>query len=132
MRSGVTVVLQECDGRDTCCVLSSLTQLLLDPYYRTISGFASLIQKDWVALGHPFSDRLGHVISSETTEQSPLLLLFLDCVWQVLQQFPGDFEFNETFLTSVWDAAFLPIFDTFLFNCEHDRQAARKNVSIRL
>lgn len=55
MRSEMkTVVLQENDGRDMCCVISSLTQLLLDPYFRTISGFESLIQKDWVALGHPF------------------------------------------------------------------------------
>lgn len=49
-----TVVLQENDGRDMCCVISSLTQILLDPYFRTMHGFASLIQKDWVALGHPF------------------------------------------------------------------------------
>lgn len=54
MREGRTVVLQENDGRDMCCVISSLTQILLDPFFRTISGFESLIQKDWVALGHPF------------------------------------------------------------------------------
>lgn len=129
LRAGTTVVLQECDGRDTSAIVSSVAQLLLDPTYRTLSGFASLVQKDWVALGHPFSDRLGHVVNAETTEQSPLWLLFLDAVWQLVQQFPGEFEFNETFLTTVWDAAYLPIFDTFLFNCEHDRQAARKNVS---
>lgn len=54
MRQGETVVLQECDGRDMCCVISSLTQILLDPFYRTIDGFQQLIQKEWVALGHPF------------------------------------------------------------------------------
>lgn len=75
------------------------------------------------------SDRLGHVINSDTSEQSPLLLLFLDCVWQLLQQFPDEFEFSETFLTTLWDSAFLPIFDTFLFNSEHDRQIALKKVS---
>lgn len=107
-----------------CCVISSLTQILLDPYFRTTCGFESLIQKDWVSLGHPFSDRLGHVINNDTTERSPLLLLFLDCTWQLLQQFPDEFEFSETFLTTLWDSAFLPIFDTFLFNSEHDRQLA--------
>lgn len=75
-----------------------------------------------------FSDRLGHVINNDTTDQSPLLLLFLDCTWQLLQQFPSEFEFSETFLTTIWDSAFVPIFDTFQFNSEHDRQAARKNV----
>lgn len=156
MKEGRTVVLQESDGRDMCCVISSLTQLLLDPYFRTICGFESLIQKDWVALGHPFryfrklfwqpkkdslfnllngilfySDRLGHVINNDTSEQSPLLLLFLDCTWQLLQQFPEEFEFSETFLTTLWDSAFLPIFDTFLFNSEHDRQVALRKVGFK-
>lgn len=76
-----------------------------------------------------FSDRLGHVINSDTSEQSPLLLLFLDCTWQLLQQFPEEFEFSETFLTTLWDSAFLPIFDTFLFNSEHDRQVALRKVN---
>lgn len=58
------------------------------------------------------------------------MLLFLDCVWQLLQQYPEEFEFSETFLTTLWDSAFLPIFDTFLFNSEHDRQIALRKVSV--
>lgn len=54
MRQRETVVLQESEGRDMCCVISSLTQILLDPYFRTLNGFQSLIQKEWVSLGHPF------------------------------------------------------------------------------
>lgn len=77
-----------------------------------------------------YSDRLGHVISNDTSEQSPLFLLFLDCTWQLLQQYPEEFEFSETFLTTLWDSAFLPIFDTFLFNSEHDRQIALRKVGI--
>lgn len=77
------------------------------------------------------SDRLGHVINSDTTEQSPLFLLFLDCTWQLIQQFPEEFEYSETFLTTIWDSAFLPLFDTFQFNSEHERQFAHlKNVNI--
>lgn len=132
MRNRETVVLQESEGRDMCCVISSLTQILLDPYYRTLNGFQALIQKDWVSLGHPFSDRLGHVINSDTTEQSPLFLLFLDCTWQLIQQFPEEFEYSETFLTTIWDSAFLPLFDTFQFNSEHDRQYAHKNEQLIL
>ncbi|CAG9791071.1 unnamed protein product [Diatraea saccharalis] len=58
LSNNVTVVLQEGDGVDYCAVVSSLTQLMLDPHFRTISGFQSLIQKEWVALGHPFCDSL--------------------------------------------------------------------------
>lgn len=74
------------------------------------------------------SDRLGHVTNNDSNEQSPLFLLFLDCTWQLLQQYPEEFEFSETFLTTVWDSAFLPLFDTFLFNSEHDRQVALRKV----
>lgn len=55
-------------GTDLCCIVSSLVQLLLDPYFRTINGFQSLLQKEWVAGGHPFCDRLGH-ISKRTSEK---------------------------------------------------------------
>lgn len=107
------------------CVISSLIQVLLDPFYRTINGYQVLIQKEWIALGHPFSDRMGHVYN-KNTEKSPLFLLFLDCTWQILQQFPEAFEFSETFLTTIWDSVFMPIFDTFQFNSEYDRQRAVK------
>uniref|UniRef100_A0AAG5DF19 Myotubularin phosphatase domain-containing protein n=1 Tax=Anopheles atroparvus TaxID=41427 RepID=A0AAG5DF19_ANOAO len=124
LRNGQTVVLQEINGRDMCCVVSSLVQLLLDSSYRTIRGFQNLIQKEWITLGHPFSDRLGHVASVKSTERSPLFLLFLDCVWQLLQQFPEAFEFSDVFLVTLWDSLFLPIFDTFQFNSETERNQA--------
>ncbi|KAJ8909509.1 hypothetical protein NQ315_011421 [Exocentrus adspersus] len=95
-----TVVLQEGNGQDLNCI--------------------SLIQKDWVVLGHPFANRLGHILCKEI-DQSPLFLLFLDCVWQLLQQFPSAFQISETYLTTLWDSAHISVFDTFLFNCQHQR-----------
>ncbi|XP_012272966.1 myotubularin-related protein 10-B [Orussus abietinus] len=121
--SGTSVIMQEGAGRDMCCLVSSLVQLLLDPYFRTITGFQSLVQKEWVAAGHPFCDRLGH-IENANTEKSPFFLLFLDCVWQLCHQFPAEFEFTETYLTTLWDSAHVSIFDTFIFNCERDRTVA--------
>ncbi|EDW06059.1 myotubularin-related protein 10-B [Drosophila mojavensis] len=129
LRASVTCVLQESNGRDLCCVISSLTQLLLDPHFRTIDGFQSLVQKEWVALEHPFQRRLGHVYVSNSeqapdSEQSPIFLLYLDCVWQLLQQFPDEFEFSQTYLTTLWDACFMPIFDTFQFDSQAQRARA--------
>lgn len=139
---GHSVILQENEGRDLCCIVSSLTQLILDPHARTISGFQSLVQKEWIALGHPFCDRMGHVAKGETAaatttaaaaaaqlppEVCPLFLLFLDCTWQLVHQFVEQFEFTETYLITVWDSVFIPIFDTFQFNCEHDRLKATRD-----
>ncbi|XP_073978652.1 myotubularin-related protein 10-B isoform X2 [Rhodnius prolixus] len=119
----VTVVLQEVDGRDMCCVISCLTLLLVDAHFRTVHGFQSLVQREWVIMGHPFCTRLAHVYSTESNK-SPVFLLFLDCVWQLLQQFPTYFQFTETYLTMLWESALVSTFDTFLFDCERDRVIA--------
>ena len=59
-------ILVEGNGRDVCCIVSSLAQLLLDPYFRTITGFQTLLQKEWIAAGHPFCDRLGYIINDDS------------------------------------------------------------------
>jgi hypothetical protein len=40
--------------------LTSLVQIILEPYYRTFKGFRNLIMKDFICFGHKFSSRLGN------------------------------------------------------------------------
>uniref|UniRef100_A0A3Q3X892 Myotubularin phosphatase domain-containing protein n=1 Tax=Mola mola TaxID=94237 RepID=A0A3Q3X892_MOLML len=115
-----SVILQEEDDRDLSCVVSSLVQLMLDPHYRSIIGFQSLVQKEWVMAGHRFLDRCNHLKKNEK-EESPLFMLFLDCVWQMINQYPSAFEFTETYLTVLSDSMWIPLFSTFLFNSPKQR-----------
>ena len=59
-------VLVHCsDGWDRTSQLSALSQLCLDPYYRTLEGFIVLIEKDWLAFGHMFRHRSGFLSSEK-------------------------------------------------------------------
>ncbi|NXS07134.1 MTMRB protein, partial [Neodrepanis coruscans] len=111
----------EPSDRDLNCLLSSLVQLLGDPHARSLPGFQSLVQREWVAAGHPFPRRLGLLCRDTPREESPVFLLFLDCTWQLLRQFPADFGFTETFLLALHDSTFSPYFSTFRFSCQRQR-----------
>ncbi|KAM6943593.1 myotubularin-related protein 10 [Xenentodon cancila] len=110
-----SVILQEEEDRDLDCVVSSLVQLMLDPHNRSLIGFQSLVQKEWVMAGHRFLDRCNHLKKNDK-EESPLFTLFLDCVWQMMNQYPAAFEFTEAYLTVLSDSMWIPLFSTFLFN----------------
>ena len=59
-------VLIHCsDGWDRTSQLSALSQLCLDPYYRTLEGFVVLVEKDWLSFGHQFAHRSGFLSSEK-------------------------------------------------------------------
>ncbi len=202
-------VLIHCsDGWDRTSQLSALSQLCLDPYYRTMEGFMVLVEKDWLSFGHMFRHRSGFLSSAkwfaiehdrigsdntrstfgnnngpghaletallsakgffnkdnnsrdsvvdsdgelqpyetgsantkkvpgtakssindkETTkvkETSPVFHQFLDATYQLLQQHPTRFEFNERFLRRLLYHLYSCQYGTFLYNCEKDRVEA--------
>ncbi|XP_056665339.1 myotubularin isoform X2 [Monodelphis domestica] len=122
--SGRSSVLVHCsDGWDRTAQLTSLAMLMLDSYYRTITGFEVLIQKEWISFGHKFASRIGHGEKNYAdTDRSPIFLQFMDCVWQMSKQFPTAFEFNEQFLITILDNLYSCRFGTFLFNSEYARE----------
>ncbi|NXT35165.1 MTMRB protein, partial [Pelecanoides urinatrix] len=111
----------EPSDRDLNCLLASLVQLLGDPHARTLPGFQSLVQREWVAAGHPFPRRLGLLRRDSPREEAPVFLLFLDCTWQLVRQFPAAFGFTEAYLLALHDSSFAPYFSTFLFSCQRQR-----------
>jgi hypothetical protein len=95
--------------------------MLLDPFYRTINGFAVLVEKDWLSFGHQFGLRNGFAEKEKQDQASPIFLQFLDAVHQLLEQFPNAFEFNEKFLLFLAKTYNLNLYGTFMFNNEKER-----------
>ncbi|KAM0872924.1 hypothetical protein ACQ4PT_038387 [Festuca glaucescens] len=137
-------VLVHCsDGWDRTSQLVSLSCLLLDPFYRTFSGFRALVEKDWLAFGHKFSARMGlpnkmagekppkyelpwHAVGSiqSVKERSPIILQWLECIAHLLFMYPCAFEFSSKFLVDFMDAVLSCRFGNFLCDSERDREQA--------
>ena len=113
---GMSVLVSFEAGYDYTTQVVSLAQLLLDPYYRTMDGFQVLIQKEWIGFGHRFQQR-NLPLSDQSKDESPVFLQFIDCVWQIMQQFPSVFEFNEEFLHFIVLQSYSARFGDFLSNC---------------
>nr|CAB3264058.1 myotubularin-related protein 9 [Phallusia mammillata] len=123
-REGASVLVHGSEGTDSTLLVTSLTQVILDPYCRTIRGFLCLIDMEWVQAGHPFADRCFHGAQSNqrTRSEGPTFTLFLDCVHQLLQQFPLSFEFSALLLIHLHRHAYASGFGTFLCNNEMERR----------
>lgn len=71
-----------------------------------------------MSFGHQFQDRLGKLTHKET---SPVFLQYLDCVYQLINQFPSEFEFTPGFIEVVSQCTFSGYFSSFRGNCERAR-----------
>ena len=109
------------DGWDRTSQLTSLVQIMLDPYYRTLEGFPRLIHKEWLCFGHRFETRAGSGTAPQEREISPIFFMFLDCVFQMTRQFHTAFEFSSEYLVTLLDASYSGQFGTFLFDSEKER-----------
>lgn len=123
---------------------------MCDPHCRTQYGFQGLVQKEWITVGHRFYSRVNYHRDNDKEEvrgrdsaeteswflvfcpllmkinltaslQAPVFLLFLDCVWQLLSQYPSRFQLTNDFLLALHDSIHLPLFSSFLANCQRER-----------
>lgn len=123
-REGRPVLVHCSDGWDRTPQIVALAKVLLDPYYRTIEGFQVLVETEWLDFGHKFADRCGHCENAEdVNEQCPVFLQWLDCVHQLLKQFPCLFEFTEAFLVKLVQHTYSCLYGTFLCNNARERES---------
>ncbi|XP_030075483.1 myotubularin-related protein 9 isoform X2 [Microcaecilia unicolor] len=122
-REEACVLVHGSEGTDTTLIVTALAQVILDPDYRTISGFQALIEREWIQAGHPFQLRCSRAAYSHSRvkHEAPIFLLFMDCCWQLGRQFPFSMEFNEHFLSSLIQNAYASEYGTFLCNNEKER-----------
>ncbi|XP_067114254.1 myotubularin-related protein 7-like [Osmerus mordax] len=121
---GVSVLVHCSDGWDRTAQACSVASILLDPYYRTIKGLMVLIERDWISFGHKFSHRYSH-LEGDLREVSPVMDQFLECVWQLSEQFPCAFEFNEHFLIQIHTQVYSCQYGSFLGNSQKERRDLR-------
>nr|XP_032526415.1 myotubularin-related protein 3 isoform X2 [Danaus plexippus plexippus] len=120
--AGRPVLVHCSDGWDRTPQLVAAAQIILDPHYRTIEGFRTLIEREWLDFGHKFGDRCGHSFGGEDpNERSPVFLQWLHCIYQLMLQYPCSFEFNEAYLIKLAVHVHSCMFGTFLCNSSRER-----------
>lgn len=72
--------------------------------------------------GHKFGDRCGHGIGSDdSNERCPVFLQWLDCIYQIICQYPCSFEFSTSYLIKLAQHCYSCLFGTFLCNTLKER-----------
>lgn len=144
LERGESCLVHCTDGWDRTSQITALSMVLSDPFYRTVRGFACLVEKEFGSFGHKFAERLGHMrpgsmtaaadsgVSASDTESSqvtqnhkqqpsPVFPQFLDAMFQLVSQFPTEFEFTENLLAFIADHCYSCYYGTFLCNAQKER-----------
>ncbi|XP_056649054.1 myotubularin-related protein 9 [Diorhabda sublineata] len=122
-KDGASVLVHGTNGQDSTLIVTSLTQVILNPDCRTIRGLQALIEREWLQSGHPFHTRHQKFCFSGTKTKGiqPSFLIFLDCVQQLHYQFPNSFEYKTDMLILIFEHSYFSQFGTFLCNSKCER-----------
>ncbi|TNN10663.1 Myotubularin-related protein [Schistosoma japonicum] len=134
--NGTIILLSGPDsGRNWQPILMSLVQIMLSAENRTIHGFEDLIEQEWIRYGYPFvpdpMDWHDESVNSDY-DGGVCFALFIDCVHQLLIQFPTEFAFTEDYLVLLLDSALSrgggtpPFSIEFSCSCEAARHVKTK------
>ncbi|RTG89992.1 uncharacterized protein DC041_0004216 [Schistosoma bovis] len=136
---GTIILLSGPDsGRNWQPILMSLVQIMLSAENRTILGFEDLIEQEWIRYGYPFvpdpTDWHDDSVSCDY-DDGACFALFIDCVHQLLVQFPTEFAFTEDYLVLLLDSALSrgggtpPFTIEFSCSCEATRHVKTKSMT---
>uniref|UniRef100_H3CF16 Myotubularin related protein 7a n=1 Tax=Tetraodon nigroviridis TaxID=99883 RepID=H3CF16_TETNG len=114
---GVSVLVHCSDGWDRTAQVCSVASVLLDPYYRTLRGFM-VLAASYIPL---FVCRYNH-LAGDPKEVSPIIDQMLECTWQLTEQFPCAFEFNERFLITIHSHIYSCQYGNFIGNNQRERR----------
>eukprot|EP01125_Pyxidicula_operculata_P008319 TRINITY_DN2801_c0_g1_i1.p1 TRINITY_DN2801_c0_g1~~TRINITY_DN2801_c0_g1_i1.p1 ORF type:complete len:2434 (+),score=475.31 TRINITY_DN2801_c0_g1_i1:16-7317(+) len=98
LESGDTLIIQQGssspESGGTLATIVSLIQLVVNPHYRTFSGFLTLISKEWSQNGTSPKKLWSH------------FCLFIHCCQELYEQCPIGFEFNHDFFMFIMDTVY--------------------------
>lgn len=135
LRNGQSVLVQCSEDCDYGNILTSLTQILLDPYYRTFHGLCVLMDKEFCKGGYEFDSRSGRnakpmgslsslhssASSRPSLDAAPGFMLWLWCLWSLLIQSPSCFDYDERLLIFLADSVYSTRFVEFCTNSQDER-----------
>jgi myotubularin-related protein 9 len=131
---GHTHIVHGGESKDMTLMMTSLCAIILDSNARTLRGFQSLIEREWILGGHPFGERCSHsAYATGGGEEAPVFVCFLNCVFQMMHAYPSAFEFTDHFLINIFEHSYASEFGTFLYDSERDRhhsQLRKRTVSL--
>lgn len=129
IKDGNILLVANASGGGQLSTVCALTQLFLDPFYRTIRGFCILIEKEFVFYRHRFTEytlqvHLRELIGQQFPLRDPhavVFALFIESVLQVMQKRPECFSFTQALPQFILDSVYSCQFGTFLVNSVEER-----------